>query len=434
MNDAGTGNDRPQRPPEPEDDTPKTSWVMKEPKEVESGEEQSSPLGLVVIAGLFAMLWFWAGPRYFLVVFGLLVMIFLHELGHFMTARWTGMKATQFFLFMGPRVFSFRKGETEYGLRLLPLGAFVRIVGMNNLDPCDPEDEARAYKNKSYPRRMLVITAGSIMHFVQALILFVVLSSVIGEPDPARWNVAEISALDNGSTPPAVAAGIEPGDQITAVDGQSTADFRDLQASLADRPGEEVTLEIVSGDDVRQVDVVLASRPLEDGTEIGFLGVAPSFERSTLSPLVGVERFGSAFWNSLTLVPRFLSPSTFFNLGSLVFDGSEQVDITSDEAAERPVSMIGAVRLAGSPDFDWVVPVRMLAYINIFVGIFNLLPLLPLDGGHAAIATYERLRSRRGRPYQMDVAKLLPLTYAVVFVLGFLMLTTLWLDIVRPIS
>ena len=117
-----------------------------------------------------------------------------------------------------------------------------------------------------------------------------------------------------------------------------------------------------------------------------------------------------------------------------MFDGSEQVDIASDEAAERPVSMIGAVRLAGSPDFDWVVPVRMLAYINIFVGIFNLLPLLPLDGGHAAIATYERLRSRRGRPYQMDVAKLLPLTYAVVFVLGFLMLTTLWLDIVRPIS
>ena len=204
MNDAGTSDDLPQRAEEPDDDTPKTSWVMKEPKEVEAGEEQSSPFGLVVIAGLFAMLWFWAGPRYFLVVFGLLVMIFLHELGHFMTARWTGMKATQFFLFMGPRVFSFRKGETEYGLRLLPLGAFVRIVGMNNLDPCDPEDEPRAYKNKSYPRRMLVITAGSIMHFVQALILFVVLSSIIGEPDPARWNVAEISGLDNGSSPPAL--------------------------------------------------------------------------------------------------------------------------------------------------------------------------------------------------------------------------------------
>ena len=446
MNDAGRSDEvrsaseppagEPGRQSSAVDEQSKTSWVMKEPKEVAEGEEQSSPLGLVVIAGLFAMLWFWAGPRYFLVVLGLLVMIFLHELGHFATARWTGMKATQFFLFMGPRVFSFRRGETEYGLRLLPLGAFVRIVGMNNLDPCDPEDEPRAYKNKSYPRRMLVITAGSIMHFVQALLLFVVLSSVIGEPDPSRWSVDAISALETGdpNETPAVVAGLEPGDSIASVDGVSTVDFRDLQDQLRDRPGEQVTLEVVSGADVRQVDVVLAARPLEDGTEIGFLGVAPTFERSRLSPVVGVERFGTAFWNSLTLLPRFLSPATFVNLGQLVFDGSEDVDIASDEAAARPVSMIGAVRLAGSPDFDWVVPVRMLAYINIFVGIFNLLPLLPLDGGHAAIATYERLRSRRGRRYEMDVAKLLPLTYAVVFVLGFLMLTTLWLDIVRPIG
>ncbi len=444
MNDAGSSNevrtaseppvDDPAIQPSSVEPQPQTSWVMKEPREVAEGEEQSSPLGLVIIAGLFAMLWFWAGPRYFLVVLGLLVMIFLHELGHFATARWTGMKATQFFLFMGPRVFSFRRGETEYGLRLLPLGAFVRIVGMNNLDPCDPEDEPRAYKNKSYPRRMLVITAGSIMHFVQAVVLFVVLSSVIGEPDPARWSIDALSALETGDEPPAVVAGLEPGDRIASVDGVSTVDFRDLQTHLRDRPGEEVTLEVVSGDDVRLVDVVLAARPTEDGEEIGFLGVAPTFERSRLSPVVGVERFGSAFWNSLTLVPRFLSPATFVNLGQLVFDGSEDVDLASDEAAARPVSMIGAVRLAGSPDFDWVVPVRMLAYINIFVGIFNLLPLLPLDGGHAAIATYERLRSRRGRRYEMDVAKLLPLTYAVVFVLGFLMLTTLWLDIVRPIG
>ena len=148
-------------------------WVLAEPKEVGAGEEQTNPFGLIVLAGLFGLLWFWAGPRYFVVVLGLLVMIFLHEVGHFATARWTGMKPTQFFLFMGPRVWSFRRGETEYGLRLLPIGAFVRIVGMNNLDPCDPEDEPRAYKNKSYPRRMLVITAGSLMHFIQAFILFI---------------------------------------------------------------------------------------------------------------------------------------------------------------------------------------------------------------------------------------------------------------------
>ncbi|MGF1597738.1 MAG: RIP metalloprotease [Acidimicrobiales bacterium] len=411
----------------------KPSWVMAEPEDRVEGGEQSNPIGLVILAGLFALLWFGAGPRYFLVVVGLLIMILLHELGHFMTARWTGMKATQFFIFMGPRIFSFRRGETEYGLRLLPLGAFVRIVGMNNLDPCQPEDELRAYKNKSYPKRMLVITAGSMMHFLQAVLLFVVLSSVIGEPDPSRWSVSEISRLETGETP-AVEAGLEPGDTIAAVDGVATANFRDLQDYLRDRAGEEVSLEVVRNGTSTTVSTVLAARPTEDGEVVGFLGVAPEFERIRRSPLVGVADFAEAGWSSLTVIPRFLSPDTFVNLGQLVFAGSGDVAIDSDEAATRPVSMIGAVRIAGQPDFDWALPITMLAFINIFVGIFNLMPLLPLDGGHAAIATYERIRSRRGHRYHMDVAKLLPLTYAVVFVLGFLMLTTVWLDIFRPIS
>lgn len=409
-------------------------WVMAEPKERAPGEERSNPLGLVVLLGLFALLWVGAGFRYFVVVAGLLVMIFLHELGHFVTARLTGMKATQFFLFMGPRIFSFHRGETEYGLRLLPLGAFVRIVGMNNLDPCAPEDEPRAYKNKSYPRRMLVITAGSMMHFIQALVLFVVLSSVIGSPDPNRWTISEISRLTTGATP-AEEAQLQPGETITTVDGIDTRNYRDLQEYLRGLPGQEVTLNVVGVDGAsRQVATTLASRPLEDGTQVGFLGVAPDFERNRENPLVGVGNFGSAMWSSISTVPRFLSPSTFVDLGRLLLQGPADVSIDSEEAANRPVSMVGVVRLAGDPGFDWTMPVTMLAYINIFVGVFNLLPLLPLDGGHAAIATYERIRSRRGVRHQIDVAKLLPLTYAVVLVLGFLMLTTLLLDIVRPIS
>ncbi|MEM7341891.1 MAG: M50 family metallopeptidase [Actinomycetota bacterium] len=424
-----------QNPADDEEAQPaKAPWVMADPPEAEPGEEQSNPLGLLILLALFALLWWQAGPRAFLVVIGLVVMIFLHELGHYLTARWTGMKVTQFFLFMGPRIFSFRRGETEYGLRLLPIGAFVRIVGMNNLDPCDPEDEPRAYKNKSYAQRMLVITAGSMMHFIQALILFVVLYSVIGQFDPERWSISEISRLETGETP-AVTAGLQPGDTVTAVDDTSTVNFRDLQEYVADRAGEEVTLAVTTADGAtRTVETVLAERPNEDGEVIGFLGVAPAFERSRVSPIAGVGEFGKAMWDSLQVLPRFLSPATFANLGSLVLEGPGEVALDSEEAERRPVSMVGVVRIAGSPQFNWVVPITMLAYINIFVGIFNLLPLLPLDGGHAAIATYERIRSRPGRRYQMDVAKLLPLTYGVVFLIGFLMLTTLWLDIVRPIG
>ena len=400
------------------------------------GEEydgQTNPVGLIAILGLFALLYFWAGPRYFLVVVGIVVMIFLHELGHFATAKWTGMKVTQFFMFMGPRLWSFRRGETEYGVRLLPIGAFVRIVGMNNLDPCPPEDEPRAYKNKSYPKRMLVITAGSMMHFLQAILLFGIVVTVVGLNDPSKWSVGLISQLEDQSTP-SVEAGLEPGDDIVAIDGVDTTDWGETVDYISDRPGDVVTLTIERGGEVFDETVTLASIPDAEGDgQRGFLGVGPSFERTRESPILAVETFGSTMWSAITSIPRFLSPSTLGELGRLMFQGSDSVDINSAEA-ERPVSLVGAVRIAGQEDFDVTVPLMMLGIFNIFVGVLNLMPLLPLDGGHAAIATYERLRSRGGYRHQVDVAKLLPVAYAVIGLLGFIMISTVYLDIVRPIG
>ena len=128
---------------------------------------------------------------------------------------WTGMKATQFFLFMGPKLWSFRRGETEYGVRAYPVGAFVRIIGMNNLDEVDAEDEPRAYRNKSYPRRMLVITAGSIMHMLIAIVLlFGSTRQRQGESRPA----GSASAPSSPDSPPR-SAGVEAGDIVVSIDG-----------------------------------------------------------------------------------------------------------------------------------------------------------------------------------------------------------------------
>ncbi len=400
------------------------------------GEEydgQTNPVGLLAILGLFVLLYMWAGPRYFLVVLGIVVMIFLHEVGHFATAKWTGMKVTQFFMFMGPRLWSFRRGETEYGVRLLPIGAFVRIVGMNNLDPCTPEDEPRAYKNKSYPKRMLVITAGSMMHFLQAILLFGFVMTVIGLNDPSKWSVGLISQLEDQSTP-SIEAGLEPGDDIVAIDGVDTTDWGETVEYISSRPGEVVTLTVERGGEVFDKTVTLASIPDQEGDgQRGFLGVGPSFERTRESPMLAVETFGETMRQAVTAIPRFLAPSTLGELGRLMFEGSGSVDINSEEA-ERPVSLVGAVRIAGQQDFDVTVPLMMLGIFNIFVGVLNLLPLLPLDGGHAAIATYERLRSRGDYRHQVDVAKLLPVAYAVIGLLGFIMISTVYLDIVRPIG
>ncbi len=412
----------------------KLPWVLAEPEERgDDFDGQTNPMGLVGIAALFALLWFGAGPRYFLVVLGLVVMIFLHELGHYLTAKWTGMKVTQFFLFMGPRLWSFRRGETEYGVRLFPVGAFVRIVGMNNLDPCDPEDEPRAYRNKSYPRRLLVISAGSIMHFIQALILFVIVTSLIGVNDPAKWSVGRVSALTDQATP-AVEAGLMPGDDIIAIDGVDTTQWDETVEYIQDRPGQEVTLTVVRGAETLTETVTLAEVDAVDGDGTsGFLGVGPDFERTRQSPIEGVKLLGETTWTALTSIPQFLSPSTLGQLATLLFSGSEDVSLDSEEA-QRPVSVVGAVRLAGQPDFDVTVPLTLLGVFNVFIGILNMLPLLPLDGGHAAIATYERIRSRKGYRHQVDVAKLLPVAYAVVGLLGFIMVSTVILDIVRPIG
>ena len=159
--------------------------------------------GIVILALLvwFAVTNVWM----FVFVVGILVSVFLHEMGHFVTARLTGMKATQFFLGFGPRLWSFHRGETEYGVRALPLGAFVRIIGMNNLDDVPPEDEARTYRQQSYPKRMLVITAGSLMHMLIAIVLLFSVFSVRGEL--VEQPGVEVAAPTDG---PAAEAGIRP--------------------------------------------------------------------------------------------------------------------------------------------------------------------------------------------------------------------------------
>ena len=162
----------------------------------------------IVIVGLFAWLAV-ANMWMFVFVVGILVSVFLHEIGHFVTARSTGMKATQFFIGFGPRLWSFRRGETEYGVRALPLGAFVRIIGMNNLDDVPPADEARTYRQKSYPRRMLVITAGSLMHMLIAVVLLFAVYSIRGRARRARPG-AEVGAVQ--ASGPAADAGLETGD------------------------------------------------------------------------------------------------------------------------------------------------------------------------------------------------------------------------------
>ncbi|MEN9300412.1 MAG: hypothetical protein RLZZ254_193, partial [Actinomycetota bacterium] len=213
----------------------------KEVEEVKRGGLTPWLTGAIIVA---LLAWLWSNnPWTLLFVLGLFVSVFLHEVGHFVTARMTGMKVTQFFMGFGPRLWSFRRGEVEYGLRALPLGAFVRIIGMSNLDPVEPGDERRAYMNKSYPRRMLVITAGSLMHAIIAVVLFFGVYSTAGRFGESG-QVTIVLPPATGS--PAERAGIQEGDVVVAFDGTPVTTRDALVEGITSSDiGEEVTVDVL---------------------------------------------------------------------------------------------------------------------------------------------------------------------------------------------
>ena len=359
-------------------------------------------------------------------VAGLLLSIFLHEVGHFVTARRTGMKATQFFMGFGPRIWSRHKGEVEYGFRAIPLGAFVRIIGMNGLDEVEPEDEVRAYRNKSFPRQLLVITAGSLMHMIIALALFIGVYAFAGRYDDTG-SVAVVRAPEAGS--PAALAGIREGDIVVALGKDKVTSRTELVEAIVEQaPGNAVEV-VVQRNGVQEIfTTTLASNPMD--ANIAYLGIATSstgyVKQSLANSLVyGVGDVVRTAGNSVKGVVSALNP---LNSVRALQDSGENL-------ATRPTTVVGASQIGGQlgKDEGLKAVLLLLASVNVFVGIFNMFPLLPFDGGHAAIAAYERIRSRRGERYRADINKMIPLTTIVMGLMGFLLFVGLYLDITQPL-
>ena len=395
----------------------------------QSEQKNNSATTFVTSAVVLGLL-VWLGvknPWSLVFVVGLIVSVFLHEVGHFVTARRSGMKVTQFYMGMGPRVFSFQRGEVEFGLRALPVGAFVRIVGMNNLDECDPQDEPRTYRQQSYPKRMLVITAGSLMHLLIAIVLFVGIYSTAGRyGDTGELLIYGAPAVDS----PAEKIGLREGDQILAVDNQKIGSRRELiNAIVANKPGDTVSVQYLREGQSQIEQVVLAANPANP--QVAFLGVASDSYRYVRQNVFNSVRFGlvdvaRTARDSVGGLFVVLNPKNIFS--NVVADEPDMMT--------RPTTVVGASQVGGeigrSDGLKGVL--ILLATVNIFVGIFNLVPLLPFDGGHAAIATYERLRSRHGKVYRADVGKMIPVATTVVVLLVMLMFAGLYLDITSPLG
>jgi membrane-associated protease RseP (regulator of RpoE activity) len=451
-------------------DTDLTSPPIEDERPVE-GEIERHPARLATLAAVVLALGILGGVPYVIVVLALVIMIFMHELGHFLTAKRAGMKVTEFFIGFGPRIWSFRRGETEYGLKAIPAGAYVRIIGMNNLDQVDPADEARTYRQKSYGQRMSVAVAGSTMHFLMALVLaFVGLLAYgeVTERSEQDWTISQLSSaddlqaqfadvqidprlqqlLDEGETPASL-AGLEAGDRVVAIDGEDVVVFSDLRDYIQDHPGDTVTLTVDRDGDEFTTDLTLGA--LTDGdVSIGYLGVAHEVPVERFGPLDAAGRsfqvLGEFSVESVKGIGRFFSPGGLQDFTATVFSSGEDVpepnvvtvnDDSGSSQDNRIISIVGATRIGAQATSEVGIAalLRFLVLLNIFIGIFNLIPLLPFDGGHVAIATYERLREfGTGRRYYADVTRLLPFAYAVVLVMVTVGAMALYADFADPID
>lgn len=388
----------------------------------------------------------------------ILVSVALHECGHMWVARATGMKVRRYFVGFGPTVWSTRRanrlGSTEYGLKAIPLGGFCDIAGMTSVEELAPEDRPYAMFRQKVWKRVAVLFAGPAMNFVIGLVLIYAIAiiwglpnlnppkeAIVGQTGCVAAQISKDQVADCTGPGPAAQAGIRSGDVIVKVGDTPVATFDDARVALQKSSGvTPVVIERDGEQETKLVDVTQTQRFTGEGdqpTTVGAIGISAA-------------SFGPTQYNALSAVP-----GTFAFTGDLAVElGKALAKIPTKIGAlvhaigggerdpETPISVVGA-SIIGGETVDaglWVAFWFFLAQLNFVLGAVNLIPLLPFDGGHIAIAVYEKIRNMiraaRGKVAGAPVnyLKLMPATYVVLLVVGAYMLLTVTADLVNPIS
>jgi membrane-associated protease RseP (regulator of RpoE activity) len=421
-----------------------------------------------------------------LFVVGIAVSIGLHELGHLTPAKKFGVKVTQYFIGFGNTVWSRRRGETEYGLKSVPLGGYVKLVGMlppgKDAEPgrirksntgmftqiisdaraaeyelVEPGDEERLFYRLPWWKKVIVMAGGPTVNLVLAFLLFGGVFMVHGVLEPTtrvdRVSDCVIAAteadLDRACTDadpvaPAKQAGLEPGDEIVALNGVEITSWDQLSRLIRENDNGAATIVYERDGEERTTttNTLVSARPDLDNTdefvEVGFLGVQPELVREKKGPVFVVTTMGDYTWRTLEALGTL--PVKLWEVGKAAL-GLQERD------QEGPMSVVGASRVAGEMASTHEVPVgdrffsllMLLGAVNLFIGMFNFVPLLPLDGGHIAGALYEALRRGvaklfgRPDPGYFDVAKLLPVAYVMAGVILVMSVVLIYADIVAPV-
>ncbi|OFU56627.1 signaling protein [Corynebacterium sp. HMSC11D10] len=383
--------------------------------------------------------------------------IALHEAGHMFTARAFGMRVRRFFVGFGPTLWSVKRGGTEYGIAALPFGGFCDIAGMTAMDPVTEEEAPHAMVKKPAWQRIAVLSGGIVMNILIGVVIIfgVAVSSGIRNPyadfTPKVGQVVCVAdqvdekTLAECSGPgPAGQAGVRVGDTLVAVDDEPIETFADLRTYVAQRSGETVALEVERGGSSQSIDVPVARVERIDPStgeriDVGAVGIAAAPVKDA------VKQFGPV--EAVPATAKFTGQMLRASVdGLMAFPGKIPGVVASIFGGERdiegPISVIGASRTGGElvERDQWPAFWMMLASLNFFLALFNLVPLPPLDGGHIAVVIYEKIRNAlrrlRGLPPAgpANYEKLMPLTYfmaALLLVVGVLVMAA---DVVNPVN
>ncbi len=427
------------------------------------------------------------------VAVGIAVSIALHEVGHLLPAKLFNVRVTKYMIGFGPTIWSKRKGETEYGFKAIPAGGFVSMIGMYPPNSTDgsvrpsstgmfqtlatearslaheevgPGDENRVFYRLPVWKKIIIMLGGPFMNLLIGVVLTGVLLMGFGTPQPTT-TVADVSAcqvkygepaptdLSTCAKTPAAAAGLKPGDVITAFDGKAVTDWNQLTAWIRASAGQQVPITIKRGDAVltKTITPVLTARPVLDQNgqavldakgaavtqPVGFVGVGSTSAMVPQPATAVLPAVGDSIAKISGVVIHL--PQKVVAVGQAAFSSAPR-------DPNGPISVVGVGRVAGEVAAMDQVPlsariatlIGLVGGVNLALCIFNLIPLLPLDGGHVAGALYEAGRRRvaklfgRRDPGPFDIAKLLPVTYVVASLLMVMGALLMYADIVKPIN